>query len=304
MNPDRFLQDLSGRFAKPYMTAIHDLYVAKVRDNAPAALDARERLSEAMAATMGVAEVLGAMIALRAASRASDRSAAFRDDPQAILPRVSLEEALEDLVSRAPVTLRGAAERTGQRIAKLYSSQRVIAFARSAEVAVTAEAQSFITRALRDGLSEGRAGRGLSMAVDQVRKHTEAWSESYSRMVFRTNANTAVTAGRFRQARDQDLRTVVPAFRFDAVDDGDARDNHLAADGIILSVDNPAWNRIAPPLGYNCRCQVSHVTRFELEGLRRIDGNGDVIQNRIPHDAFPDPGFRHGGRPDLFLAGA
>lgn len=296
MNADRFLEDLSGRHARLYFAAIHDLYVALVRGNKPAARDARLALASTMAATMGAAEVLGAMLTLAAASRGAKFAA-----EQTILPRVSLTEALEDLVTRAPVTLKNAAERTAQRIAELYTEDRVIAFVRAAEETVTSEAQNFIARALREGVGEGEAGKRLAMSVERVRIESEPWSDGYARMVFRTNVNTAVTAGRFRQAQDPDIKAVVPAFRFDSVGDADTRDNHDAADGLILAVDDVRWNRIAPPLGYNCRCQVSLVNVVELEAMGRLNDDGTVIPGRVPSDVFPDPGFRHGGRPDLFV---
>lgn len=295
---DRILESKGAAYARVYFAALHDLFVATVRGNRPAARDARLRLGRAMAETMGMAELLGARMGLAAAARRANFAA-----EQTIVPNVTLTEALDDFVSRAPTTLTNAAERTARRIAELYSEDRVAAFVRSAEETVTREAQNFIGRALREGFSEGEAGRRLSMSVEQVRQRSEAWSEGYARMVFRTNANTAVTAGRFRIAQDPDVKVVTPAFRFDAVGDVDTRDNHEAADGIILTVDNPAWNRIAPPLGYNCRCQISHVSVVELEIDGRLRDDGSVIESRIPSGVFPDEGFRHGGRPDLFVAG-
>lgn len=344
MNLDatRFLQDVSGRYARLYSAAVSDLFVAHVTDNRAAASDARASLADAIVQTMGVCEVLGASIMLRDAAKllvpaalAADRVAMVRfaagaDDEnrprgvtpddvpwianeprktageptQTILPRVKLSEAIQDLVDRAPVTIRNAAERTALRISKIYSQGANMAFVKSAEATVTKTAQDFIQRMFAEGVPTGTAGKRLAMAVEEVRKKSEPWSEAYARTAFRTNVGTGVTAGRFRMAQDPDIVQVVPAFRFDAVGDSDTRDNHEAADGIILSVDNPAWGRIAPPLGYNCRCQVSHVTRYELQQAGRIDRHGKVVESRIPAEAFPDQGFRHGGRPDLFLGGA
>jgi SPP1 gp7 family putative phage head morphogenesis protein len=225
----------------------------------------------------------------------------FRDEAtQLVLPRVTLSEALEDMVQRTPVTLQRAADRAARRIAELYGSGRVLAFARSAEETVTAEAQRFLAQSFREGLGETEAGRGLAMAVDTVRRRTEAWSESYARMVFRTTINTSVTAGRFRQAQDPDVKVAVPAFRFSTMEDVDVRPNHAAADGVVLSVDSQEWRRIAPPLGYNCRCQVHHVGRHELAAEGRLDANGRVVDSKVSAAAHPDEGFRHGGRPDLF----
>lgn len=288
-DPLRFLEDVSGRYAASYFEAIHSLYVAHVRGNRPAAFDARDRLAEAMAASMGVADILGSTLALRAA--AGQRRAHF-EGGQSIMPRVTFDEALDDFVSRAPVTFKDAAERTANRIAALYAKDRVVSFVRSADAVVTAEAQRFIATALRTGIGEGEAGQRLAMTVEQVRDESEAWSEGYARMVFRTNANTAVTAGRFRQARDPDVQWMIPAMRFSAVGDADTRPNHRAMNGVILSVENPAWKNLAAPLGYNCRCRVEHVTRFDLAADGRLREDGSVVESSIPAGAGPDPGFR------------
>jgi SPP1 gp7 family putative phage head morphogenesis protein len=303
---ERFLTDLTGRYARLHFQAVQDLYVALVTNNRPAAADARAALERAVSETMGAGEVLGAAMTLRAAAHELAagqfaRRMLFRDEPtQTVLPRVTLSEALEDMVQRAPVTLQRAADRTARRIAELYGTGRVLAFARSAEATVTAEAQRFLAQAFREGLGETEASRGLAMAVDAVRRRTEAWSEAYARVVFRTTVNTSVTAGRFRQAQDPDVRVAVPAFRFATMEDVDVRPNHAAADGVTMSIDNQEWRRIAPPLGYNCRCQVHHVGRHELAQEGKLDDRGRVIDDKVPAGAHPDEGFRHGGRPDLF----
>lgn len=316
---DKFLEDLTGKHARFYTEAVHEMVVAMAMGNKPALFDARVRLEEIITETMGIGEILGATSVLQ-------RTAALiREEPttseairtegrylfnfanekaQTLLPRVTFDEAVVDMVDRAPVTIRRAAERTATRIAQLYGEGRVVAFARSAEAAVTERVQSLISQAIREGIPEATTGRLIRLGVDEVAKRTAAWSEGYARMAFRTNLNTAATAGRFRQAQDPDVRRVIPAFRFDSVGDSDTRHNHDAADGLIFSVRNTVWNTLAPPLGYNCRCQVSFVGLPELRRMGRIDDSGDVIESRLPSNARPDDGFRHGGRPDLFIVGA
>ncbi len=302
MNVDdaKFLEDMSGRYAEPYALAVNDLLAALVVGNAPAAADARARLGEVVTETMAFGEVIGAASALRAAAEHPE-PVAFARPLQKLVPRVTLKVALEDLVDRAPVTMRRAADRTARAIAKLYERGAVMAFARSAEATVTKEAQAFIARAFRLGMTENEAGRKLAKSINEVRKRSREWSDGYARMVFRTNVNTAVTAGRFRMTHDPDVKAVVPAFRLSTAGDVDVRSNHRPADGMILRVDNPAWAKLAPPLGYSCRCRVDHVTRVELEMLGRIDKRGNVRESKIPAGAFPDPGFRHAGRPDLLI---
>lgn len=309
----RLLEDVSGRYARPYAEAVSDLLVATVTENRTATRAAKKTLRDVTRETMGAAEVVGAAFTLSAAAKVrqgsdlrahSDRVLVFSETPnQRILPRVTLDEAIEDLIERTPVTIRDAAQRTGQRIAQLYSEDRVLAFAYAAEETVTKQAADFLRRETTGGLSERQAIRELLREVDAVREKTEAWSYSYAQTVYRTNTNTAITAGRFRQARDPDVARVIPAFRFDSVGDTDTRDNHDAADGLIFSTGNTVWNRIAPPLGYNCRCAVSFVSLPMLRSLGRLKPDGTVVESRLPSTAFPDEGFRHGGRPDLFLGG-
>lgn len=310
LDVDRYLESLTVKFAVHYANSVGSLLLSTAHDNRPQMAKDRARLEDVVRETMGIAEVLGASVMLRESARVVERLRGFRWGAprflfrgEELLADVTFREALEDMVTRAPTTLANAAERTAQRISELYSEGRVVAFAKSAEAAVTERVQALLAQAVRQGIPEADAGRLIRMSVDQVRRETEAWTESYSRMAFRTNVNTAVTAGRFRQSRDPDVRAVIPAFRFDSVGDADTRDNHDAADGLIFKVDNLVWNRIAPPLGYNCRCQVSLVSLPMLRRMGRVTADGDIREDRLPPGAFPDPGFRHTGRPDLFMVG-
>lgn len=290
----RFVERTTDYQARFYREAVLDMFTAYVVSDRILMSDARDRMTEAVLDAMRFGELVGASSALAAVNRANFAA----DGTNPILPRVTFQEAVEDFVTRQPVTIRRAAERTAQRIAELYSAERVAAFVASAEQSVTQVAQSFIARSLREGIAEGEAGKRLSMSVEQVRKAGRPWSEGYSRMAFRTNVNTAVSAGRFRQAQAPEVRAVAPAFRFTSAGDADTRDNHDDLDGVILRVDNPEWRRIAPPLGYNCRCTVDIVTVPQLERMGRIR-NGEVVESRVPSAGGPDAQFRHGGRPDL-----
>ena len=51
---DRILESTGARYARIYFAALHDLFVAKVRGNRPAAADARKALGEAMLLEQGL----------------------------------------------------------------------------------------------------------------------------------------------------------------------------------------------------------------------------------------------------------
>ena len=327
IDPGTILEDVTGRYAKPYEEIIQQMVISKVLGDRIALASQREELGEIMSETMGIGEILGASITLQlAASIIPEEGLAFKGDApylmnfadapiQRILPRVTFDEAVQDMIDRTPVTIRNAAERTAQRISELYGEGRNVAFVRSVEQAATVRAQGLISEAIKKGIPEldymqggvlkPGAGTKMAEAVNVIQGKTKAWSKSYAKMCFRTNLNTACTAGRFRQSQDPDIKKVVPCFRFDSVGDADTRTTHDLLDGKIFKVDNTIWNKIAPPLGYNCRCDVSPVSIPQLRRMQRISPSGEVIEDRtIPADAGPDKGFRHTGRPDLFMVGS
>jgi len=303
------LEDTNTRLAGEYVEAFREYLVAVVLKNAPQTRAARLRLEEVVRESMGRAEVLGALSTLRKAAGVLASDAAFTADRSRlisfadtaatkILSRVTFIEALEDLQDRVPVTLRNSVERVSSRIAELYSEDRgIIAFAKSAEAAVTQRAHELITSAVRRGIPEQQIGKSIAFSVNKIREETEAWTEGYARMAFRTNLNDAVTKGRMRMAQDPDVKIATPALRFTAVGDSDTRSNHQAADGVILSVDNPAWVYLRSPLGYGCRCELDLMSRPELRRMGRLDSAGKVIESKIPFNAKPDDGFRPGGGP-------
>ncbi len=321
LDASRFLESLTGRHARLYSQNVSDMATAELMGNRPARADAFTRLQEVIRETLGVAGVLGATLVLRTAARAigtdpGQQFAArflnphvhgwaqapywlkFADEPsQTILPRVGFAQALQDMVSRTPVTIRNAAERTAARIAALYSEGRVVAFAKSADEAVTKEVQRVIAQAIGVGSTEVDAAGHMTAAVEKVREITEPWSEGYARMAFRTNVNTAVTQGRRMQASDPDIKAVTPAFAFTTAgpsesQGGDTRENHHLMNGVILRVDNPLWDRYGSPLGYNCRCQLRLLSVPQLRRMGRLDERGNVIESEIPAGAGPDEGFR------------
>ena len=319
---ERFLEDLSGRYARSYEEVLLNMAVAIGTGNKIALSAERARLVDIVNDTMGVAEIVGASLSLQEAAKAlpADGMAmkadipylmAFADAPnQTIIPRVTLDEAIEAMSDRVPMAFRRAADRTAQKIAKLYgkghpvTGRPIVAFAYSAEMAVTKRVQKLIVEAIREGTHEVDIGRRIVNSVAQMRKLSAPWTQAYARMVFRTNANTAVTAGRFRQAQDPDIKAVTPCFRLTTARDADVRDNHKGADGLVFKVDNPIWDKIAPPLGYNCRCKVRAVSLGQLRRMNRLDSRGNVRESDSAGAVEPDEGFRHGGRPDILMVAA
>lgn len=241
-------------------------------------------LARLLQKTMILSDLHGRKRALMEVDRIKRQIAKFTlPDTTPIKPGVPFEEAIEDLVSREPRLAESA-----RQVSDLYDTEHVFAMARSIDLNVTKKVQEIITGALKEG-------KGLS-DVEELIAQTGDWSISYAANIFRTNANTAYTQGRFEQMKDPEVANIMPAFEYVGVDDARTRPNHLAAFGLIASVDDAIWRTYKPPMAWQCRCGVIGVSIFELESKGLIR-NGRVMRYLPPNfaDAHPDPGFRPGG---------
>jgi SPP1 gp7 family putative phage head morphogenesis protein len=136
-----------------------------------------------------------------------------------------------------------------------------------------------LTRAMQDGVALGEWKREAAQ---------QQWGLPKGRLetIFRTNVQTAYTAGHWRSFEEQRNRR--PYLMWSAINDSRVRPSHLAMDGHIAPIDDPIWEVWHPPAGYNCRCAQISLT----EQQARARGYG----RQAPANIRPDPGFE-GGRP-------
>lgn len=237
-----------------------------------------------------------------------------------LMPNTPFGEALGDLLSREPRLAESA-----QLVEQVYSRDHGLAIAKAMTIEVVKKVKSVIQSVFTGAIKAGRFEPGMGvpdvrkLAVEEIREaallqQTEPFSRAYAETVYRTNLNTAYTAGRFQQAAEPEMRQVMPAFEYNAIHDGDVRrgrdqdqyapgmaENHLALDGVIASTGSTIWQTYAPPNGYNCRCSLRLVSVFEL----RDRGIIRSLDDRIPEPKGLDPTWVHpnfrGGRPDQKL---
>lgn len=308
------------RAASAMSEAVRELLASKLLNEPQGIAFARENLVDVVQDTLRFSAALGAAAMAQEYARHAPKGkvtarekiamVCFADGPtQSLMHDVPFEEAIEDLASRVPKTIREPIKRNYREIAKLYSRGRVIAFVKSSEAEVTLAAQRVITSAVELGIPETDVGAWLrrtsiasSPAAQELAKlgvQAEGWTEKYARMAFRTNASNAATVGQFTMAQDPDIAEVLPAFEFNALADSETRPNHAAADGLVMATSDPDWAEIAPPLEWNCRCHLAIVTRPELKRRGLLLPNGSVKKMQIPEGAYPHPEFRQGPRVDL-----
>lgn len=293
------LDALWSRNAAEFDLAIRAMFaaLAKRATNRDADVDATEdRVARVIGRAAGLSDLLGrrrAVLEFRAAKRRAVFATVAAPDEVAALPHVEFIEAMRDILARTPEI-----RRTAEEVANLYETQHGFAMARSTRIALTRKVQRMIGTFIREGTTVPKASELIARAGD--------FTKSYAEVVYRTNLNTAYTAGRFQQAADPDILDVMPAFEYLSQNDSNVRrgrkkdrgENHYAANGLIAATTDPIWDSHSPPSGYNCRCTIRLVSRFELE-RRGLYRDGRVIAHRPASlgqfQAHPNFG---GGRPD------
>ena len=294
VHPVDELERLSFLSTEPLARAVGDLAAARALGDDAAGDRAVARVERLVGQTVRLAALLGARRLLIEADAAAagvsrfQRREACREWARYVplVPGVRFGEAIDELLARRPQLAFG-----WRAVQRLYDDEYVFSLARSVDLRVTARVQESLAEALRGGLSPDDARRRVA--------REGGWPESYAQTVYRTTLSTAYSAGRFAQAADPDVRAVFKAFEFVTAGDVDVRHNHAAAEGLVAGADDPLWERYAPPLGYNCRCGLELVDRWELERRGLIEPGGGVKPYLPPAigEAGPDPGFA-GGRPD------
>jgi SPP1 gp7 family putative phage head morphogenesis protein len=254
---------------------------------------AYERLSLVLGGMMAVADLAGRVRTLHEASiRGWTPPQHMKVQPKGDVPKVVFQEALDALYDREP-----HATAAGITRAEIATTWRDNGFQLGKSCSVE------IAKKVRDTMGRIMAHpeyNSVELGTNIIKDISGAqWTRSYAENVFRTTGATCYSAGRFKQLSDPDVKHTIPGLQFSAVRDADVRPNHAAAHGLIAAVDDPIWQRLSPPLGFNCRCDLVLKDRFELQKHGLLDKNGQVIRY-LPYsysEAHPDPGFQS-GRPD------
>lgn len=111
-----------------------------------------------------------------------------------------------------------------------------------------------------------------------------AMLDHHAETVFRTNVMDAYNQGRREALSDKAVEEEFPAWQYSAILDGRTREEHAAMDGRIFMANDPVWNRITPPNGYNCRCTIIPINRLDFT-RDMLSSGGDLP------GGFPDSGF-------------
>jgi len=108
-----------------------------------------------------------------------------------------------------------------------------------------------------------------SKGYNDFRKKARALLKVYNEQWLRTEYNTAVSvaesASTYRRLKAQ-VR-IFPFWEYRTVGDNRVRLEHQALEGLTLPTDDPRWQKIMPPNGWNCRCYITPRMKHEGENV-------------------------------------
>lgn len=102
-------------------------------------------------------------------------------------------------------------------------------------------------------------------------------------------------AGRYKQQAELAASGSRPYWQYLAIRDNRTRPSHSALHGRVWRADDPIWNSLYPPNGWNCRCRVRALSdrRLEKEGLKAENSAGQLVTREVSAGKLPD------GTPDM-----
>ncbi len=86
------------------------------------------------------------------------------------------------------------------------------------------------------------------------------------RTMFETNMRVSYAEGHW--ARFERGKSSRPYLRYVAILDGRTRPAHRARHNVCLPVDDPYWDRWAPPCGWGCRCTLQSLSQRDVDRMR------------------------------------
>lgn len=167
---------------------------------------------------------------------------------------------------------------------------RAFTVAKAARLDVLKDFRDGMQEVLRDGLTEreflrameprlkakGWWGKQVIVDPDGGAEMVQLGSPHRLRTIYRTNKFSAYQAGRYK--RQKERAESRPYWQYLAIMDSRTRPSHAALHEKVFRHDDPIWEQIYPPNGFNCRCRVRTLSesRLEAEGLAVDESSGHL----------------------------
>ena len=134
-----------------------------------------------------------------------------------------------------------------------------------------------IEQALKNGETLADFKKRIAAAIE-----TQGWHDYRVENIFRTNMQTAYSAGRYKKM--QAVKASRPYWQYIAVMDKRVRPSHAILHEKVYPADHEFWASNYPPNGFRCRCGVRTLSARQVEKL------GLEVQKNMPGpDMWTDP---------------
>jgi len=104
---------------------------------------------------------------------------------------------------------------------------------------------------------------GVRRSWNDFKKLAGPITETYNKTWLETEYNQAVSNAEMAKKWDgfSENADLYPNLEYRAVDDGHARPDHLAMNGMVAPIDDPVWDTWYPPNDWGCRCSVTQTDK-------------------------------------------
>jgi len=104
---------------------------------------------------------------------------------------------------------------------------------------------------------------GVRRSWNDFKKLAAPIIETYNKTWLETEYNQAVSNAEMAKKWDgfTENADLYPNLEYRAVDDGHARPDHLAMNGMVAPIDDPVWDTWYPPNDWGCRCSVTQTDK-------------------------------------------
>ena len=192
-------------------------------------------------------------------------------DPEILAKPVQPEAAIAFWQSRAKLTSAQAKALGGG------ARSRAFYVTGLAEMDMVNLVHGGIAEALENGETLAGFKKRIAGAIER-----EGWKSHRVETIFRTNMQTAYSAGRY--AKQQAVKELLPYWRYVTAGDSRVRPSHAVLHGKVFPADHPFWDGNYPPNGFNCHCAVQALSKGQV---RRM---GLDVETEMPGDCtWTDP---------------
>lgn len=159
---------------------------------------------------------------------------------------------------------------------------------RISDVAQIEQVKQSLVKALDEGLSFREWQQTLTPEMLALPQH-------YQETVFRTAMISSYNGAKWTHFRAHAERR--PVLRYVAINDHRTRKSHHALHGLMMPVDDPRWQQLAAPNGFNCRCSMMSLSERQAKAFGYTGAPTEIPtwedEHGVRHTAAPDNGWAH-----------